>query len=448
MKVKISVSILSFILLLGFVSCLNDDDDTTSTVISSDAQIYSFSLATDSIASLANTTFSIDQLNGLIYNSDSLPYGTKLSKVLCSITSNAGSIAMMPEATKDTINWTTSDSIDFSQPVKLVVYSRNGVIKKTYTARLNVHQQEGDRISWTKLTDKVVNRSISSQKTIMLNDVYYTFVNLNGTFTVYSSLSGSTWIEQSLVGFPVDGDLQTLTVFSNSVYVATTTGEVYGSENARRWSKSDNAPSVKTFIGSIPELKSSPALLCALTNVDGEYRFSVTSDMTSWNTASNSIPSNFPVSGFGSASDLNVAANYVGLIVAGGKTSSGDLLNTTWRTSDGMTWVQLADEKATNFHKKEGVALAFYSDRYYLIGGINDEGAYTSDMYVSDTKGVTWTKADSLNSVTDLYSPRAYASVCVAGDNKLILFGGTNGGTSWLDDVWSGFLNKLGFIIK
>jgi hypothetical protein len=446
MKLKALLSILSFIQLLGFMSCLSDDNTDTSGVAGSDAQIYSFSMSTDSVPVLAGVSFTIDHLNGLIYNIDSLPYGTKLTKALCSVTTNAAAgIMMIPGATGDTINWIPSDSVNFTQPVKLIVYSRDGINKKTYTAQLNIHRQEGGRISWTQLTDKALNRPVSFQKTILFNGIYYTFAEINGSFVLYSSASGSTWTEQTLSGFPFDADLSSMVIYKGAVYLAGTSGVVYQSVNAGRWTEVSSSAPVKTFIGSIPETKTSPSLLCALISIDETCYFGVTSDVSTWQTSRDAIPANFPVSGFGAASDYNPAAAYAGLIAAGGKNAQGTVLNTTWRTSDGLNWVQLADEKATNFAGKEGAVVIYYVDKYYLIGGKDDSGTYTDDMYVSVTGGVTWQKADTLNAITDLYSPRAYASACVNADNKIMLFGGTNGGTTWIDDVWSGFLNKLGF---
>ncbi len=446
MKFKIFSVFFSFLMLVGFVSCLGDDS-TTTTTNTHDAQIYAFSMSSDNISELSEITFSIDQLNGLIYNSDSLAYDTDLSKVLCSITVNSASaIVMRPEATGDTITWASSDSIDFSKPVMIDVYSSDGTTKKTYTAQLNVHQQEGNQITWTRLTNRATNRVIYSQKTLLLNDVYCTYISTTGGFAMYTSLDGKAWTEQTLADFPANADLSTMVEFQNELYLATKTLDVYESSDGRRWSKKTDAPTVKTFLGNIPATTTASAFLCAILNIGGEYYWWVSDLKAKSDTATVSIPANFPISGFGAASNYNADARYTGLIVAGGRTAQDDLLNTTWRTSDGLQWVQLGDEKATNFNKKEGVSLAYYDDKYYLIGGRDANDTYYDAMFVSVTNGVTWIKADTLNTMTDLYSPRANASIIVK-DNHLMLFGGTNS-NSWFDDVWSGFLNKLGFKVK
>lgn len=423
-------SFLAFI--IGFSSCLDDDTTTTSY---KDAQIYSFSLTNSKVDGLSTTTFTIDHKNGLIYNADSLAYGTVVSKVVCSLTTkSAASILVMAEATNDTVTWSASDSIDFSKPVKFEVYSQDGTETKTYTATLNVHQHKETGFSWKKIVDKATNRNISMQKTVFLEGLYYTFVKVNNDFMLFISFNdGQTWVSQDLVNFPPDVELMSMLAVQNKLYVATSSGEVYASQNGRQWNQTDikeNSETVK--VKNFIDVWNSSCY--ALIDKDNQYYFGNTSDMTNWEVSTNTIPAGFPVSGFG------VSSNKYGLIVVGGKNSQGQLLNTTWLTSGDHTWLQTTDLIHNELEKVEGAALAYYSDKYYLIGGLNTSGTYTEEVFVSRTNGVTWEKTDSLT-LTDLYEPRAFSSVHVNQDG-LLLFGGTNGIT-WFDDVWQGVLNEL-----
>lgn len=63
-------------------SCLNSDDNITTTVSLSDAQISSFSLANDFIDGIGDVVFTIDQLENRIFNRDSMPFGTKINELL------------------------------------------------------------------------------------------------------------------------------------------------------------------------------------------------------------------------------------------------------------------------------------------------------------------------------------------------------------------------------
>ena len=68
-------------------------------------QIHTFSLSHDSVSGLDTVKFTIDQLTGRIFNIDSLPFGTKIEKVVCKIgfanSSVIGGVEASPEAYPD-----------------------------------------------------------------------------------------------------------------------------------------------------------------------------------------------------------------------------------------------------------------------------------------------------------------------------------------------------------
>lgn len=422
--------------LVGLTSCLDDNDDNSTSTSYKDAQIYAFSLSNEDVSGLSSVSFTIDHINGLIYNADSMAYGTEVSKVLCNITANASGVLVIPEATNEEVAWSSSDSIDFSKPVKFVVSSLDKIEKKTYTARLNIHQQDGDAFTWKQVTDKATNKAITSQKTILFNNAYYSYINTNEGVLAYVSFDkGITWSPLT-IDFTVELDVRNILLFKESLYALTSDGSIYQSVDGRKWSSfrlASGDEMIKSFIGVHNNEQ-----CYALIEKDGVYYHAVSSDMTTWNKGADPIPSNFPISGF------SAAFNESGFIVVGGRNYQEELLNTTWLTSNGITWIQTADEKNNYLSKREGAALVYYADKYCLIGG-KDDSEYKDDMYVSVTNGVTWSKAKDL-SLSDFYTPRAYASVLVE-DETIYLFGGTNN-TYWLDDVWSGFLNELKFAEK
>ena len=93
------------------------------------------------------TPMQIDQRGLRIYNRDSLPMGTIVSSVAFSRFTADGVLALRTPAGIDTL-FSTSDSIDCSQPRTFVVYATDGTSKKEYTLTLNVHQQEGNEFTW------------------------------------------------------------------------------------------------------------------------------------------------------------------------------------------------------------------------------------------------------------------------------------------------------------
>lgn len=118
-------------------SCLNSNDDETT--VYDDAAITAFSLTSslrsvtttsstgaDSIysvtdATVANYPFRIDQANGLISNPDSLPYGIKPTKLLCSYSTLNNGVVYIEDALGTIQNlFYTTDSTDFTTPVILL----------------------------------------------------------------------------------------------------------------------------------------------------------------------------------------------------------------------------------------------------------------------------------------------------------------------------------------
>lgn len=157
----------SFVLAITTLSsCLGEGESYT---YYNDAAITGFSLGTlnryfhktksdgtDSVykrtLNCSSYTFYIDHNNGKIWNPDSLPIEIDASKVICTITTkNSGSVALK-SLTSDSLAWySSSDSIDFSQPREFQVYSNDGTGLRKYNIHVNVHQEKGDTCIWTRL---------------------------------------------------------------------------------------------------------------------------------------------------------------------------------------------------------------------------------------------------------------------------------------------------------
>ena len=157
--------------LMVAASCLNSSNDDTSSLYS-DAAITGFSVGTltryqhqqtaagnDTIIKTTvtggNYQFRIDQINRCIYNPDSLPTGTDVSKVLVSLTTyNGGTVWIQDLEDSETATlFDSSDSIDFTKPRNFIIFANNGKGHNDYNISINVHQQEGDVMTW-QLTDE------------------------------------------------------------------------------------------------------------------------------------------------------------------------------------------------------------------------------------------------------------------------------------------------------
>ena len=140
----------------GFASC-NSESETLEYEVPSSALVKSFSLSEDEkvIDNLDKVFFSIDLANCKIFNADSMPYGTKIDKLVPVITTGGASAVelVVPRSGKSdtTYNYMTNstDSIDFSNgAVTLKIVSPDESVTMSYTINVNVHKMKSDSLAW------------------------------------------------------------------------------------------------------------------------------------------------------------------------------------------------------------------------------------------------------------------------------------------------------------
>lgn len=158
---------LCFVLLtaLSLTSCLNGDDDDEGTYYD-DMAITTFTLSTvkqtvhvtssqgtDSTYMTTLTSnlpvFTIDQYKHLIYNRDSLASGCDLSHVLATIYGKNSSVIGIKSLTSDSVmGYSSTDSIDFSQPREIRVYATDGSGYRAYTVTVNMRKTVAGKMTW------------------------------------------------------------------------------------------------------------------------------------------------------------------------------------------------------------------------------------------------------------------------------------------------------------
>lgn len=432
------------------ISCLGSNDDYTDTIVYKDAQISSFTASHDSIDGLSSLKFTIDQIGGYIYNKDSLPYGTDVSMVVCTLSYVTGvaGIQVTPEATPDsTFWWNGTDSLDFSKPVKFVTTAYDGLTTKTYIAKINVHTLIPDSMVWELYSDIMIGKTVDEQKVIQATydgqDTYFMYVRTGDTYQLYYSpvTDGKTWAELPLAGLSGDMLLSQATKYGNSYYMPSANDGMYASQDGITWSRAAGV-TVRYILGTIEEGRQ-PSGLVTITPAGDKLRFAVMDEKEDWKLG-DEVPAGFPVTGFGNISYSNMYSQY--LEVVAGRNSNGELLNQAWSTMDGLTWTQMTDDRRSDFEKKEGVMLSMYDNKFCLAGGINEEGEGSKEIHFSSDFGVTWHKTDSLTVFPEEYPGRGFSSVIIDKDNYMLLFGGkTSKDAPLLDEIWRGRINRLGF---
>ena len=210
--------LLPFVVLCAIVSlcsCLGENDNEIE--YNEDTAITAFSLGTlnrylhtlsstntDSIYKTtvtgSNFKFYIDQVKQEIYNPDSLPYGTDAAHVICTISTKNSGTVLVKSMTSDSLSYYNStDSLNFTSPRTMYVYSNSGQQRREYTIRVNVHQEEADSFRWKALNNQSELAALQTMKGMSVADKVLVFGN-NGVNTVLFSTSqqdGNSWTKQS-----------------------------------------------------------------------------------------------------------------------------------------------------------------------------------------------------------------------------------------------------------
>ena len=432
-------------------SCLGSDKWEYDEWNGSNCLISSFKLLHDSIPGLENVKFTIDQINGLIYNKDSMPYGTEINwLVVCQVDFEVtpSAVEVYQAAKHDSMTWNTTDSLDFSDYVRFDIYSADQKATKRYYAQLNIHQQVPDSMDWKWSSNRLLGKAVQEQKVIVRNNFYWMYVRAASGYELYRSpvADRKTWTPVALTG--LSGKtviLSQLTEYEEVLYLPASDGSLYYSTDGGNWNVLEQTPAVKTLLGTIngSEQGKTSSKLAAIIQEDNIWRFATMDVDRKWEKGT-VTPAEFPVSGFGNSSYESMF--FWRLVVAAGKNRNGGLSDAAWETMTGLSWVRLTDARKSYFDKREGVMLTQYDGNLFLIGGINALNEPKKDIYISWDKGISWAKADSLIVLPETYKARGHASVLVDKDNFLHLFGGKeNNSANILDELWSGRINRLGF---
>ena len=431
-------------------SCLKSNDWESYYEVDKNTQIKSFSLASDSVSALAKVVFTIDQINGRIMNLDSMEYGTEIKNVICTLTygSYTSEIKVIAEATGDTVSYNSSDSINFSKPVKFVLYANDGVSNRSYIAQINIHQVIPGSMIWNRIETSFPEFEIDEQNVVKRDSTYFMYVHStsNRQYHLFVSVDGlQTWNEKSLSGLPSSGALLSeMTCFNGQNYLPTLDGRLYSSADGMKWAIVENAPVVKSVLGSMDEHTNQTGRLALLVEDSNVIKYAVMDKNGIFSLGTN-VPAGFPVDGFASQ---NLYLMYKDrILLAGGKDKDGSLLQSTWSTLDGLNWAEQTDVYGKKlFSKRFGASMSLYDNHYYLIGGWDESGKPLKDIYRSSDYGVTWELVDELMILPEEYQARGYASLIVDADNFLTIIGGKNNVAGQvLNDNWKGRINRLGF---
>ncbi|MGL5317365.1 MAG: DUF6242 domain-containing protein [Bacteroidales bacterium] len=435
-----------FLLIGGLIwvsSCKDSNETDDDIVFFTDAQISAFKLEqNDSVMKDLNlVTFLIDQNNGQIFNPDSLPYKTEFEKLLANITFLSASTAKI-YTSKDTTDYSVTDSIDFREPVKVIVTAQDSKTTKEYIIKVNVHQQLPDSMVWAKIGNNIYNESIYEDRAIKKGDAIHSFVKSKSGISLHTAplLAPGSWTKTALTSLPLNVELNSITLFNDKYWAATTTNEMWSSADGINWAVVSGA-NVSNILGIVTTDKS---YLFVLHNENGKVNVMYTSNGTDYKNVSggsNLSADQFPSSGYTTVNFTQGATNYLSII--GGTTSNSTSIARVFQCS----WNSVLD----NFHLSNnllgsglpaisGASSVYYNDGIYLFGGKSGD-KYSNSIYTSVNGGINWEKSNELVVIPEDFGARESISV-IENANRLWLIGGNNESTIF-NDIWTAKINKL-----
>ena len=453
-------------LCLGLLLMMSCNDDKTENIVydlSKDAQIYSFTVAAsydrtaDSVTrhqdsiyanALTRVRFALNQVAGIIYNPDSLPYGLEPQMVKMTVGFNtlAGGIGKFEIFVPDSAGyyeWNSTDSVDFSKmPIQFRVTALHGNTKD-YRLDLRIHQEDPDVIVWNRMNDFITEEG--PQKVLMLEDNFYAY----SVSTSSASLSTADnvnliWQEQTLQNFPLSIIVESINVMNNSFYAITTEGNSYMSLDGISWEKQENGQFITAICGILPGKNSNDdVLLVLLRGDDGKNYYGTTTDLrsidviTSVSSSPNdpSVQPDFPTKGFSATTKYNRAGNDNVLVLTSGIALDGRSLSATWvirKTEEGL---EMSSSARNSFFSGVGVSVFLYDDCLFALA--------KNKLYYSKSWGAVWSVASSKQNLPSIMAVRSSQSVVVDNRNNIWIFGGVSENNAYRGDSWTGCLNRL-----
>lgn len=253
---------------LSLSSCLSSDETTVE--YTHDTAITAFSLGSldrytktkagkDTLLKAnvkgSDYKFYIDQARRWIYNVDSLPCGVRDTAMLATISSKNNSPILLMDINKtDSVAayYSSSDSINFSVPRFIRVYSSDYSAYAQYKVTVNVHKELPYEFKWHELAQNNSQlAAFSDLKAVACGDYIYVFgKTTDGTEVLKSAINnGSAWSSITMNVSLSSDAYQSAVALDGKLYIADG-GKVYASADAETWALVSEKADVKQLIGA------------------------------------------------------------------------------------------------------------------------------------------------------------------------------------------------------
>lgn len=478
MKKLTSICLAAFLTAAAFTGCNSDYEPET--VTSTCVAIRSFALTKDDsvMANLDTVFFSINLEEGKIFNADSLPFGTKVNKLVPRITfletvSAATLTVTRDNGTDTTYNYVTNstDSIDFTNPVKLNVISYSGTASMTYEIKVNVHKVVSDSLEWAQSASMPLPTALSgtpSQRTVKTAEGIYVLTASGSNYSIARADNPEADWTHYTPAFPAGVEYWTLSAGTSSLYIIANKTIYSSADGGRTW----------TSTGA----RATHLYGCYEDAVVGVFTEGSTSTIVTYPElgAQKALPAGMPVAD----TSVPVTVKYPlaagpQIIFCGGTCADGSLSASTW-AFDGKSFADISLVALPEPLKNTTIVPffsftvnnAFVATEHSVLlafGGATDSGV-SDKTYISFDFGMTWLEGSSLIQLPDYIPPfsmaQAYTYDRVLTPSRsmiwtapsratapveswecpyIYIFGGVNRVGATQQKVWRGTLNRLEF---
>lgn len=410
------------LLLCGFSACNSDDDSDLIYTSYTNTMVRTFALSPDItvLTNLAYRYFTIDLVNGRIFNPDSLPYGTDVSALVLDMTFDSPSSVEITVLNKDdgsllkTIDYLENedDSIDFNNDVKMKVVAADGVTSQDYSIEVRVHRVQADSLVWATLGANTLPTLLDDpqeQKTLSFGGKAYCFTTDGAAYNLAtSSAPASEW---NVAAFTPWGDtlsVSTLVASADTLFALCGAPDADGNQQLCRstdglsWSPVPDAR-FSALIGMWEQ-----RLTGVVASASGYHHATYESGAT---TVDALIDEDFPISGFSSTvayADSSYGTSQIYFF--GGRCADDSYCGHIW-AYDGERWAAISNvgisggAGATVSPREGALFFAYYNDEYdaesdyfirktyyYILGG-KDASGLRNDLYYTNTLGGYWEQA-------------------------------------------------------
>ncbi|MCR4765321.1 MAG: DUF6242 domain-containing protein [Bacteroidaceae bacterium] len=415
---------------IGFSACVKGNDEQN-------VEVNISTYVTDFGIDTINGTyykFSIDQLNHIIFNEDSLPVGSEdlLESIAIKTFSASGYIT---SGLLDSIV-VVGNKADLTPSINkpgntFKIISNDGSRWQEYSLQINVHKQDPDVISWVNLTDVPEEfkaaQSIDQKVLKKGNDLLVMLSNNLLMKADVSNPNSYVWQTLTMQGLPDDALLHSALCYNDTCYMITVSGDVYNSVEADTWQKNDVlSGDVKTLLAAFS------GKLTAIREVDGENLFCFTTATDAPWTDGEQVDADFPTEKVNSYVYVS-SAGVERAILTGMPLSESDRV-TPWMTVDGDDWGAMSTSTDYYCPALNDPTVILYDGFFYILGS-------GLDVMYESIGGLVWGK--TVGKFTLPQEVSGHDSYALKTDESGFIWLLVIGNSGEDTQIWRGRLNKF-----